>query len=145
MPTANPRLDEAPASRLHIWGQAIAFRSFTASTVPVTVGSLIALVDGRFSISLFLLMLLAAVACHAGANLANDYFDYKKGIDNAATGFNKVIVKGQLSAAEVKRGMVVAFGIATVPGVAIVVETGWRILALALVSLAAAYFYTGGP
>ncbi len=132
-------------SQLLIWSQAIAFRSFTASVVPVTVGSLLALVDHQFSVALFVLMLLAAVSCHAGANLANDYFDYKKGIDNTATGFNKVLVKGQLTVADVKRAMVIAFSLATALGVAIVIETNWKILVLALASLAAAYFYTGGP
>jgi 1,4-dihydroxy-2-naphthoate octaprenyltransferase len=41
--------------------------------------------------------------------------------------------------------MIVAFAIATLLGLFIVSQTGWQILALALASLAAAFFYTGGP
>jgi 1,4-dihydroxy-2-naphthoate octaprenyltransferase len=148
MPTVNRVIADsaAPPSWLQIWLQAIAFRSFTASTIPITVGSLLALVDHRFSISLFVLMLLASVACHAGANLANDYFDYKKGVDNPdSTRVSKVILRGHLTGAQVKRGMIAAFTLATVLGLIVVYETSWKILALALISLAAAYFYTGGP
>ncbi|MBN9012910.1 MAG: 1,4-dihydroxy-2-naphthoate octaprenyltransferase [Rhizobiales bacterium] len=140
-PIANP----VPARR-RVWVQAIRFRSFTASTIPIAVGSLLALVDRQFSLPLLVLMLLASMACHAGANMANDYFDFKKGIDNPdSIGANKVILQGRLTASEVKRGMTVAFAIATALGLIVVYETSWEILALALVSLAAAYFYTGGP
>jgi 1,4-dihydroxy-2-naphthoate octaprenyltransferase len=41
--------------------------------------------------------------------------------------------------------MVVAFSIATLLGFIIVAAAGWPILVLALLSLAAAFFYTGGP
>ncbi len=133
-------------SPLRIWLQAIRIFSFTASVIPILVGSALALYDRECDLPLFLLMLVASVACHAGANLANDYFDHARGIDTPESlGPSKVIQLGMLSPAQVKRGMVVAFAIATVLGLLIVTQTGWVILALALAILAAAYFYTGGP
>lgn len=133
-------------SRWRIWFQAIRFFSFTASTIPILVGSALALVDRTFDVELFVVMLLAAVACHAGANLANDYFDFIKGIDTLESlGPSKVIQQNLLSPVEVRRGMIVAFAIATALGLVIVAQSGWEILVLALVSLGAAYFYTGGP
>lgn len=134
------------SSRFRIWIQAIRLRSFTASMIPIIAGSLMALIDRELSMTLFVLMLLASMACHAGANMANDYFDFKKGIDNASSiGANKVILQGRLTPDEFKRGMAIAFALATALGLAVVFETSWKILALALVSLAAAYLYTGGP
>jgi 1,4-dihydroxy-2-naphthoate octaprenyltransferase len=133
-------------SRWRIWFQAIRFFSFTASAIPILIGSSLALVDREFDLLLFVVMLAASIACHAGANLANDYFDHVKGIDTEESlGPSKVIQQSLLTPAEVRRGMIVAFAIATVLGLYIVAETGWPILALALASLAAAYFYTGGP
>jgi 1,4-dihydroxy-2-naphthoate octaprenyltransferase len=131
---------------VRVWLQAIRIFSFTASIIPILVGSALALVDDQFDLPLFVVMLLASVACHAGANLANDYFDHRKGIDTSASlGPSKVIQQGLLTAEQVKRGMIVAFGIATVLGLIVVAQTGWEIFALALASLAAAYLYTGGP
>jgi 1,4-dihydroxy-2-naphthoate octaprenyltransferase len=133
-------------NRLKVWFQAIRIFSFTASTIPILVGSSLALFDRAFDVDLFLLLLAASVACHAGANLANDYYDHVKGIDTLESlGPSKVIQQNLLRPAEVRRGMIICFAIATVLGLLIVREAGWPILALALVSLAAAYFYTGGP
>ncbi len=133
-------------SRLKIWLQAVRVFSFTASVVPILVASALAVNDRAFDPLLAAAMLLASVACHAGANLANDYHDHLKGIDAAdAPGPSRVIQERLLSPAGVRRGMIVTFALATLLGLAIVAATGWPVLALALASLAAAYFYTGGP
>jgi 1,4-dihydroxy-2-naphthoate octaprenyltransferase len=144
---ANPAPQTAPRpSTLKIWFQAVRFFSFTASAIPIIVGSALALVDRSFDWVLFLAMLIASVACHAGANLANDYFDHTKGIDtDDSLGPSKVIQLGYLTAQQVWRGAIAAFTLATVLGLYIVYRTGWEVLALALVSLAAAVLYTGGP
>lgn len=90
-------------------------------------------------------MLGAAVACHAGANMANDYYDDRKGVDNERNlGPHKVIQLGMLTAHQVRNGMLAAFGIATLLGMYIVFETDWKVFLLALASLAAAFFYTAG-
>jgi 1,4-dihydroxy-2-naphthoate polyprenyltransferase len=129
-----------------VWLQAVRVFSFTASVVPILVGSALAIYDRSFSLWLCLVMVLASVACHAGANLANDYHDHRRGIDTAESlGPSKVIQQGLLSPAAVKRGMIVAFAVATLLGLVVVFATGWEILLLALASLAAAYLYTGGP
>lgn len=133
-------------SRFRIWIQAIRYFSFTASITPIAAGSALALYDHTFDWLLLVLMLLASVACHAGANLANDYYDHIKGIDTAESlGPSKVIQQGLLTPAEVKRGMIVAFAIATAFGLIIVAASSWVILVLALASLAVAVLYTGGP
>lgn len=142
---ANSERHDAP-SRRRIWFQAVRFSSFTASAMPIIVGSALALVDRSFSLLLFLLMLAAAVACHAGANMANDYFDHIKGVDTEASlGPGKVIQSGLLTPGEVKRGAIFAFAIATTLGLVIVALSSWIILVIALLSLAAAVLYTGGP
>jgi 1,4-dihydroxy-2-naphthoate octaprenyltransferase len=90
-------------------------------------------------------MLLAAVACHAGANMANDYYDHRKGVDNERNlGPHKVIQLGLLSSRQVRDGMLAAFVLATLLGVYIVLQTDWKVFVLALVSLGAAFFYTAG-
>lgn len=131
---------------LRVWFQAIRFFSFTASTVPIFVASALAVVDHSFSWWLCLAMLGASIACHAGANLANDYFDHLKGIDtDESLGPSKVIQQGLLTPNDVRNGMVVSFLIAAALGMPIVLSAGWPVFLLALLSLGAAYFYTAGP
>lgn len=129
-----------------IWFQAIRFFSFTASVIPILVASALAWYDRAFNAGLAIAMLLASVACHAGANLANDYYDHRRGIDtDESLGPSKVIQQGLLKPRQVRRGMIVTFAIATGLGLLIVATTGWPVFWLAAASLAAAVLYTGGP
>ena len=53
-----------------------------ASVAPVLVGSSLAYaITGSFNFGLFILALLAIMFLHAGANMANDYFDHLSGND----------------------------------------------------------------
>lgn len=127
------------------WLRAVRYHSFTASIIPILTGSALALIDRQFSWLLVLAMQIAAVACHAGANMANDYFDFRKGVDNEANlGPHKVIQLGLLTANQVRNGFIAAFGVATLIGVYIVLETDWKVFVLAAASLGAAFFYTAG-
>src|SRR3954471_14877598 len=133
-------------SRLKIWMQAVRIFSFTASVIPIAAGAALALVDESFDLLLLLVMLLAGIATHAGCNMANDYYDHKKGVDTPESiGPSRVIQQGLLSPAEVKRGMIIAFTIATLLGLIVVIAAGWPIFVVAILSLAAAFFYTAGP
>lgn len=129
-----------------VWLRAIRVFSFTASVIPILIGAAVAAYLGAMDILLTAVMLLASVACHAGSNLANDYYDHKRGTDTGASlGPSGVIQSGQLTPEDVRIGMIAAFGIATGLGLLIVAVTGWQVLLLALAALGIAYLYTGGP
>ena len=134
-----------PSNR-QVWMRAVRLFSFTASITPVLMGSAFAIVDREFSPLLFPLILIACVLCHAGCNLANDYFDFRKGTDNETLiGRGGVIQSGWLTASQVRSGMIVAFSVATILGIAILWLSTWWLVLLAIPSLLAAILYTGGP
>lgn len=119
--------------------------SFTASIIPVLVGTAIA-AERQFEALLFVLALLGSVAIHAGTNLVNDYFDHVKGTDNEESlGQSGVIQRGLLSPRAVLAGGVAAFVVGAAIGLVITAMTGWPVLALGLASVAAGYFYTASP
>ena len=105
----NPRSTDSRREKLRISNPAPT-SSTTASIVSATInrlrmrwrfGSLVVL---PLSSRMRLTTSPTAVACHAGANLANDYFDHVKGIDTAESlGPSQVIQQGLLSPAAVKR------------------------------------------
>jgi len=65
------------SSRLAIWLQELRAPFFTASLIPVLVGTALAYYTTHlFNTLLFILAALGTVALHAGANMANDYFDH---------------------------------------------------------------------
>ncbi len=149
--------DRPRQSPFRVWYRAIRVFSFTASITPILVGSALALVDGDIdspgAVALVIAMLLASMAVHAGCNLGNDYYDYRRGIDAHIGAHDDpehigpagVIQDRSLTPAQVFRGMIVAFAIGTAIGLGIVWATGWPIFLLALACLALAFLYTGGP
>lgn len=130
---------------MRTWIGALRPVSFTASVIPVLVGTAIAAQD-EFHTALFVLALIGSVAIHAGTNLVNDYFDHVKGTDNAESlGQSGVIQRGLLSPRSVLTGGIVAFAVGAVVGLLITALTGWPVLALGVASVLAGYFYTASP
>jgi 1,4-dihydroxy-2-naphthoate octaprenyltransferase len=130
---------------IRTWLIAVRPVSFTASVIPVLVGTAIA-AEHEFHPALFVLALIGSVAIHAGTNLINDYFDHVKGTDDrAALGPSGVIQRGMLTPGAVRAGGIACFALGAAIGLAIVATTGWPVLALGIASVAAGYFYTASP
>ncbi len=125
----------------------------TASLVPVLLGTAIAWERTHgLNLWFFFLTLVAAACLHLGANIANDYFDYKSGADNVNEGFirpfsggSRVIQEGLLSPGEVLAGSFVFFGIAVAIGFYLYLHLGWVIVVLGLIGAASGFFYTAPP
>lgn len=129
-----------------VWFLAIRPFSFTTSTVPVIAASMLALFDDALDPIALVLMLIASMATHAGCNLANDYYDDQTGVDRKQViGQAGVLQSGWLTRRELGVGIIVAFAVALVAALPIMIEIGRPIVVLALLSAAAAYLYTGGP
>jgi 1,4-dihydroxy-2-naphthoate octaprenyltransferase len=128
------------------WWLAVRPATLTASAAPVLVGTAVAWSEGRFAAGPALAALLGAALLQVGANFANDVFDFERGADNAdRLGPQRATHQGWVSAAQMKRAMWLAFASAALVGLYLTALAGWPVLALGLVSIAAAYLYTGGP
>ena len=65
--------------------------------MPVVLGSVVAWRHGRFSWGDFCLTFPAALLVHSAANLANTYFDFKKGVDRRETADDRGLVDGLMT------------------------------------------------
>jgi 1,4-dihydroxy-2-naphthoate octaprenyltransferase len=136
-----------------LWIKEIRAPFFTASIIPVLLGASIAWSRGYpFSWSLFLLTLLGGVLMHAGANVANDYFDHKSGTDeinvdfvNPFTGGSRMIQKGLLTPREVIIGSLILLTAASIIGIYLTFIRGYFILLLGLIGIFSGFFYTAPP
>jgi 1,4-dihydroxy-2-naphthoate octaprenyltransferase len=128
------------------WWMATRPFSFTASVVPVTLGAVLAGYHGQLNPWLFALTLLGSVLIHAGTNLANDYYDWKKGADTSGSlGPSRVIQDGLLTPQQVFIGALVCFGLGSLIGLYLVAVRGVFILLIGILSVLAGWFYTAGP
>jgi 1,4-dihydroxy-2-naphthoate octaprenyltransferase len=142
-----PKPSEPRLRRLvRTWWMATRPFSFTASVVPVTLGAVLAGYHGQFNPWLFALTLLGSVLIHAGTNLANDYYDWKKGADTPTSlGPSRVIQEGLLTPRQIFIGALVCFGLGSLIGLYLVATRGIFILLIGILSVLAGWFYTAGP
>ena len=128
------------------WLMAIRPKTLPAAVSPVLVGTALAVAHGVFSPLPALAAMVCALLIQIGTNLANDYFDYVKGIDIAERkGPTRVAQSGLISLSQLRVGIIVTFSLAALVGFYLVLVGGWPILVVGVASLIAALAYTGGP
>jgi len=125
---------------------------FVEAARPKTLGAgVVCVVAGtaaadRFIAWRFLAALLAAVAVQVAVNFCNDYFDAVKGVDTPhRIGPRRVTAAGLVSPARMRLAIVLAFAVASVPGLALAAVIGPQVIVVGLFSFAAALGYSGGP
>jgi len=127
-------------------------RTLPAALVPVLVGTAAAAgmsgdtnaLKGLF-IWRFVAALVVSLALQIGVNYANDYSDGIRGTDADRVGPMRLTGSGRKSPGAVKRAAFLSFGVAAVAGLSLAVATSWWLIAVGLLAIAAAWFYTGGP
>jgi len=68
-------------SKVRVWFEELRPPFLILSIVFTILGILVALKDGYFNPLYAILTLVGVAALHAAANVLNDYFDYRSGID----------------------------------------------------------------
>src|SRR5438552_2959948 len=129
------------------WLLAARPKTLAAAVVPVLVGTSLA-VNAHTPLhwQLFLCALGGALFIQIGTNLVNDALDFKRGADtHERLGPMRVTQAGLLSADAVLIGAYASFGLAALCGIPLIIRGGWPIVVIGVVSIVAAYAYTGGP
>jgi 1,4-dihydroxy-2-naphthoate octaprenyltransferase len=85
------------------------------------------------------------VALQIGTNFANDYSDGVRGTDTVRVGPVRLVASGLKRPGQVKRAAWAAFATAGAAGLALSAAAGWWLVAVGAASVAAGWFYTGGP
>ncbi|MBO1198953.1 1,4-dihydroxy-2-naphthoate polyprenyltransferase [Staphylococcus simiae] len=125
--------------------------TLTAAVVPVLVGTAASKLyflgsEDHIKIIIFLAMLLACLLIQAATNMFNEYYDYKKGLDDhESVGIGGAIVRNGMSPQLVMRLAIAFYIIAAILGIFLAFYSSFWILPVGLVCMAVGYLYTGGP
>lgn len=120
--------------------------TLTAAVVPVFVGTAVAHRSGGEALGPALAAMMGAIAIQIGTNFANDVFDFEKGADGTdRLGPTRAVQAGLLSAAAMRRGMWLAFLVATLFGGYLAFEAGPVVVAIGVLSIISGILYTAGP
>jgi 1,4-dihydroxy-2-naphthoate octaprenyltransferase len=128
----------------HKWVLGARPRTLPAAISPVLVGASLAHRESNQPNYLnILLALIVSLALQVAVNYANDYSDGIKGTDEKRVGPIRLVGSGMATPASVKRAAFIAFGVAAVAGLALSLRTSPLLILVGLVSIIAAWRYTG--
>jgi 1,4-dihydroxy-2-naphthoate polyprenyltransferase len=119
-------------------------RTLPAAISPVLAGTAVAVYDDGAVWWKALLALVVSLALQVGVNYANDYSDGIRGTDAERVGPMRLVGSGRATPTAVKRAAFTAFGVAAAAGLVLAATTAWWLVAVGIVCVAAAWFYTGG-
>ncbi len=128
------------------WLMAVRPHTLPAAVSPVIVGAGLGVHHGLFAPVPVVVAAVCAMLIQAGTNVANDYFDAEKGVDDdRSIGFKRVTASGYLPPKTVRNGMIFLYGLAVVLGGYLVYVGGIPILLVGLVGILCGITYSGGP
>ncbi|NQT92296.1 MAG: 1,4-dihydroxy-2-naphthoate octaprenyltransferase [Lentisphaerae bacterium] len=124
-------LDEAAPGRIKIWITAVRPFAYTASVLAVLLGAAVAYHAGYPIRWAFLVLTLVGVVCvHTTANLLNDCFDHRRGLDTEVLPTSGAVVRGWLTEGEVFRGALFFLAGGLACGLVLASATGWWVILL---------------
>lgn len=127
------------------WLLAIRPKTLPAGIAPVLMGTIMAFGDGIGHVPAALACLFTALLLQIATNLANDYYDYKKGADTQErVGPTRVTQAGLIPPEQVRAAFIGVFALAALASAWLVMRGGWPIAVLAVLAILSGIFYTAG-
>ncbi|MGM9923107.1 MAG: 1,4-dihydroxy-2-naphthoate polyprenyltransferase [Bacillus sp. (in: firmicutes)] len=129
-----------------VWWQLTRPHTLTAGFVPVLIGTALALEVAQIDLLLFCAMLVATLLIQAATNMFNEYYDYKRGLDDEnSIGIGGTIVRHGVHPNTILSIAFSFYGLAALLGAYICASSSWWLVVVGLISMAVGYLYTGGP
>ncbi|WP_407314323.1 1,4-dihydroxy-2-naphthoate polyprenyltransferase [Desulfosporosinus sp. SB140] len=129
-----------------VWWELIRPHTLTAAFVPVLLGTVLALLEGKMNLLLFAAMMAASILIQAATNLFNEYYDFKRGLDTEESiGIGGGIVRHGMTPKLIIKLALCMYGISILLGIYICASSSWWLSLVGLVCMSIGYFYTGGP
>ncbi len=121
-------------------------KTLPAAAAPVIVGSAMAYSSGAFSLFPALAAFLGALLLQIAVNLANDYFDFIKGVDTEERlGPRRATASGMINLKQMKIAIISTIFLAVLDGLYLVSVGGLPIVLIGVFSIISLLAYSGGP
>lgn len=128
------------------WIEAMRLRTLPVSIAGVMGGVACALTYGTFRLLPAIICLLFAVLEQIVSNFANEYYDYKAGIDRQGReGFRRGVTEGDITPLAMKRATYILLGLDCLLGCSLIIWGGWWMLLVGAFIAVFALAYSAGP
>ncbi len=132
--------------QVQAWYSASRPRTLTATYAPLGMAAAIALQHGIFNVLHFVLAFIGALLLQIGANLVNEYYDFKRGADaHKVAGQGMTIKNKVLTPNQVLVGAILTVGAGAAIGLYLLTQTGLLLLWIGLGGVFVVVTYTAGP
>lgn len=131
---------------LRKWIEAMRLRTLPVSIAGVLIGTALALWQGSFSMIPASLCMMFAVSAQIASNFANEYYDYRNGMDRKGReGFRRGVTEGDITPQAMKSATFIMLSLAALTGCCMLFIGGWWLLPVGICILLAALAYSTGP
>ncbi len=128
------------------WIEAMRLRTLPVSAAGVLAGCAVALAYDNFQWLPAIICLVFALAAQIVSNFANEYFDFKNGLDaKGRQGFRRGVTEGDIKPEAMKRAMIGLMAADCLLGLTLVYWGGLWIVAIGILIAIAAFAYSAGP
>ena len=128
------------------WIEAMRLRTLPVSVSGVIAGSALAIMGGCFSAPVACLCLLFAVLAQISSNFANEYYDYKAGLDRPGReGPRRGVTEGDITPGAMKAATYATLALACAVGLSLIYWGGWWLIAVGALIAVGVYAYSAGP
>ena len=123
------------------WILGARIKTLPAAIAPVIVGTSLA---DQIKIINALLALIVSLSLQIAVNYANDFSDGVRGTDTNRVGPTRLVASKLATASSVKNASFISFFVAIIAGTLLAFDTSFWLIAVGLISILAAWGYTGG-
>ena len=128
------------------WIEAMRLRTLPVSISGVLAGIACALLEISFSIVPALLCLLFAILAQIASNFANEYYDFKKGVDRKGReGFRRGVTEGDITPTAMKYATFGTLAAAACVGCLMLFYGSWWLILVGIIIGLFALAYSAGP
>lgn len=128
------------------WIEAMRLRTLPVSVAGVFAGTAYALLSRNFHLVPALLCLVFAILAQIASNFANEYYDFKSGIDRKGRqGPRRGVTEGDISPRAMKTATYLTLALACAVGLVLVLWGGWWLIAVGAGIALGALAYSTGP
>lgn len=128
------------------WIEAMRLRTLPVSVAGVIAGCGCAIMLDSFSAVPAMLCLTFAVLAQIASNFANEYFDFKNGIDKKGReGFRRGVTEGEIKPEAMKLATYITLALSGVVGCAMLLFGPWWLILVGVLIMIFALAYSAGP
>ena len=128
------------------WIEAMRLRTLPVSLSGVVGGTACAIYHDGFSLLPFIICIVFAILAQIASNFANEYYDYKNGLDKKGRqGYRRGVTEGDITPKAMKKATFLTLGLAICVGTTLIIWGGWWLVFIGLAIAAFALAYSTGP